>query len=80
MLVKISLKEYNELRKRAGIPIIDCVFDRDTKCSALKEKNCINCSFKKTRRELEEGRKNAARRIKSLPNRDYFYKKYMSEQ
>ena len=46
----------------------DCAFDEGKFCSALREKECIGCPFKKTRKELVEGRQRAMHRINSLPN------------
>lgn len=45
-----------------------CVFDKETCCAALREKNCHDeCSFRKTQKQLAEGRKKADERIASLP-------------
>ena len=56
----------------------DCVFSTETKCSALTTKVCDLCPFRKTEEELEEGRKKAKERIKSLPEkqRKHIIKKY----
>ena len=50
---------------------MNCVFEKRgydfALCSALKEKNCEGCRFRKTPEELEAGRKKAEARIKTLP-------------
>ncbi len=79
MNITISLEEYNELRKKAGLLDPECVFDKEDKCSALTTKMCAGCRFKKTKQELDAGRKKALTRIGTLPNRDYINKKYWSE-
>ena len=55
-----------------------CAFDRTTLCTALVEKKCHGCSFRKTREELDEGRERAAYRINKLPEeqRDRIDRKY----
>lgn len=45
----------------------ECVFDRGRKCSALTEKYCDFCQFRKSQEELEAGRRRAAERVNSLP-------------
>ena len=45
----------------------ECALDRGSKCSALKEKDCGKCSFRKTTAQLEAGRKKARERINNLP-------------
>lgn len=45
----------------------ECAFDRGRKCSALTEKHCDFCHFRKTQEELESGRIRAAERVNSLP-------------
>lgn len=49
----------------------NCVFDKGETCSALTTHNCENCSFCKTRRELDAGRSKARARIDSLPKDQY---------
>ena len=44
-----------------------CTFDKGEKCSALNEKRCLSCCFRKTEEELEAGREKARERIESLP-------------
>lgn len=44
-----------------------CAFDRGTLCTALSEKKCHKCSFRKTPEELDAGRERAEDRIASLP-------------
>ena len=46
---------------------MECAFDKDTFCSALTEKRCVGCSFRKTREELDAGREKADDRIAALP-------------
>ena len=49
---------------------IKCAFDKENGCAALKEKPCMigkPCSFFKSREKLEEGRKKAMKRVRSLP-------------
>lgn len=43
-----------------------CVFDNKDSCRALKEKDCLRCSFYKTEGELKEGRDKAAIRVAQL--------------
>lgn len=77
MNITISLEEYNELRKKAGLLNPECVFDKgNDKCSALTAKMCAGCRFRKTKRELDAGRQKAIERIGTLPNRDQINKKY----
>ena len=45
----------------------ECVFSKGRTCSALTVKSCKNCRFRKTKEQLEEGRKRAKARIASLP-------------
>ena len=45
----------------------DCVFYCDGGCHALNRENCIGCSFRKTKAELQEGRSKAFERISNLP-------------
>ena len=44
-----------------------CAFDRDGMCTALSEKQCVGCRFRKTEEELKEGRQKATERLISLP-------------
>lgn len=44
-----------------------CAFDRDCICTALSEKQCVGCGFRKTEEELKEGRRKATDRLISLP-------------
>lgn len=55
-----------------------CAFDRGTLCTALSEKKCHKCSFRKTTEELDEGREKAEDRIASLPEdkQEYIRFKY----
>ena len=46
-----------------------CAFDRDDMCTALDEKSCLGCRFRKTEQELYEGRVKAADRLDSLSKR-----------
>ena len=79
MNITISLEEYNNLRKKAGLLSSECVFDKDGRCSALTSKMCVGCRFKKTKQELDAGRRKALERISTLPNRDYINNKYSLE-
>lgn len=45
-----------------------CAFEVRNQCSALREKTCIGCTFRKSKEELEMGRKQAMDRILHLPN------------
>jgi hypothetical protein len=44
-----------------------CAFEKPHHCSALREKMCEGCSFRKSNEELNEGRRKAIDRINSLP-------------
>ena len=44
-----------------------CTFDNGNQCNALLTKECENCSFRKTKEELIEGRQKAKARIEKLP-------------
>lgn len=61
--------------------INDCTFNRQTKCAALSTYKCEKCSFRKTKEELEAGRRRAMFRIENLPQDvqraidDKYYKK-----
>lgn len=46
---------------------MNCAFDKNRFCCALKEKMCEGCNFRKTPEELEAGRKKAEARLKTLP-------------
>ena len=60
----------------------ECAFDRGSKCSALKEKDCWKCSFRKTQKQLEAGRKKAVERINNLPRdtQTWIREKYYTKQ
>ncbi len=45
----------------------DCYFKMDKKCAILKSKCCRGCKFRKTRKQLDEGRRKAMKRLMSLP-------------
>lgn len=66
----------NEIPK--GKIKMKCAFDRTTFCTALIEKKCHKCSFRKTREQLDEGRERAYDRICSLPEeqQDHIRQKY----
>lgn len=55
-----------------------CVFNFGKKCFALTKKNCSECSFRKTEKELEEGQEKARARLKTLPieQREHIRAKY----
>lgn len=55
-----------------------CAFDLGKRGYALTEKQCVGCKFRKTNKELEEGRETARKRIASLPivDRAYIKNKY----
>lgn len=55
-----------------------CAFDKGYKCSALTTKECAWCKFRKTKQELEEGRRKAMERIETLPNKYQIIEKYHS--
>lgn len=62
---------------------IKCAFDMEEgKCAVLTEKSCEKCSFFKSKERLEEGRKKAEKRMKSLPKEQqaYIYDKYYSKR
>lgn len=44
----------------------NCVFENDTECNALNEKQCAECTFRKTKEELLNGRRKAANRLMNL--------------
>lgn len=48
-----------------------CVFDKGCICTALDSRDCEKCSFRKTEKELIEGRAKARERIENLPKRQY---------
>lgn len=56
----------------------ECYFNRGTKCAALRDKKCTGCSFRKTHKQMIEGRRKADERIASLPyeQREYIAEKY----
>ena len=58
----------------------ECAFENDFngECSAMTEKKCQGCKFRKTKDELEEGRKKARERFDALPLdlRTYLKQKY----
>jgi hypothetical protein len=58
--------------------MIKCAFDREEKCSALKEKRCEGCRFFKSKEKLAEGREKAEQRIRTLPvrMRKHIFDKY----
>ena len=43
-----------------------CAFLRDGECMALTKKDCLNCAFFKTERELMADRKKAAKRLQKV--------------
>ena len=44
-----------------------CVFDYgEDMCYAVTEKQCIGCKFRKTEKELQEGRDKATKRLMTL--------------
>ena len=45
---------------------MDCYFYKMTRCSILERTSCEKCSFRKTERELQDGRRNAVERISGL--------------
>ena len=51
----------------------DCAFNEGRFCTALRKKECKNCTFKKTEEELIVGRRKAMVRIQSLPNPKRYY-------
>ena len=55
-----------------------CAFDKGYKCSALTSKMCAGCKFRKTKQELEEGRRKAMERLENLHNRYQIIEKYYS--
>ena len=60
----------------------NCVFDDGERCSALKEKCCEGCRFRKTEEELIEGREKAKERVETLPInfKMYILNKYYSKR
>ena len=44
-----------------------CVFDNGESCSALNEKKCKGCKFRKNEEEYAAGRKKAEKRLSKLP-------------
>lgn len=59
---------------------IQCVFDRGGFCAALTSKECENCRFRKTKEELERGRKNAIEKVRRLPRQRFLYIKMTYKQ
>lgn len=57
---------------------MECVFDFGRRCVALTEKCCEGCRFRKTKEELDEGRKRAKNLINALPEerQNYIRDKY----
>lgn len=55
-----------------------CVFENETECNALREKNCEGCKFRKTKEELIAGREKAIEHINTLPTeqRNYILRTY----
>ena len=47
--------------------MFECVFDHKRSCAALTERECINCSFQKTKCQLTADRNKAKKRILHLP-------------
>lgn len=58
--------------------ISDCAFNREGRCTVLKTTRCNKCSFRKTQKQLDEGREKAKKRIQSFPKevREDIKKKY----
>ena len=78
MNITISIEEYNDLLQKAGLLTTKCAFDKGNKCAALTCKMCAGCRFRKTKQELDSGRRKARKRISTLPNRDGIKEKYWS--
>ena len=57
-----------------------CVFYRGGFCAALITKECENCHFAKTKEELDDGRRKAKARVRSLPRNKYHYIKVTYKQ
>lgn len=49
----------------------ECAFDNGKNCTALTQKRCKKCAFKKTKEALDLGRAKAWARIQSLPSEKY---------
>lgn len=45
-----------------------CAFSLGRRCAVLTRWTCAGCSFFKTKEQLDEGRKKAEERLKTLPN------------
>lgn len=60
----------------------DCVFEKGRSCTALRHKECNNCTFRKTKEELIEGRQKALDRVRTLPEikRLYINIKYYGQR
>lgn len=51
-----------------------CAFyrcDRNADCSALRSRDCVGCTFRKTDAELIAGRRKAIRRLEKLPHNKF---------
>lgn len=59
-----------------------CVFKKENGCMILTHGKCQKCSFMKTREELDNGRRKASERIKSLPmvEKEYIQEKYYDQK
>lgn len=59
-----------------------CAFDVEKRCSALKEKCCEGCHFRKTNEELIKGREKAKERVDSLPKslKEHILIKYYNQR
>lgn len=57
-----------------------CVFDRGGFCAALISRECANCRFRKTKEELDNGRKKAILRVRGLPRQKFAYLKITYKQ
>ena len=64
----------------------NCAFDNGNECSALNEMNCKKCPFRKTKKELIEGRWRATARLTKLPRqtrariRQKYYQNSITEE
>lgn len=56
----------------------NCVFDKGKGCSALTEKECFGCRFRKTEKDLKQGRLKAKIRLLNLPTEalNHIFRKY----
>ena len=59
-----------------------CVFKKNASCAVLVNGKCKKCSFCKTERQLEEGRRKAKERIRTLTKeeQEYIDEKYYSDK